>query len=134
MNFSNCNDEIAECILLQAGADGAVARSSFVSSVSKLMLERFKENIKEECELRLETSVRSFSDGTDDASLRRGLSQLFDCLDVNATHLVDAHELIAMLCLLSEGDMDSRLFFFFDHLLPAVFYFKHVSVFTVFYS
>ena len=140
---------------MQAGADGAVARSSFVSSVSKLMLERFREHMSEECELRLESSVRSFSDGSDDESLRTGLSQVFDCLDVNATHLVDAHQLIALLSLLSEGDMDSRLFFmiaqsspqlgdityvksmtpiirafflFFDHLLPAVFYFKHVRV------
>ena len=154
MSFSNCNDAIAECILMQAGADGAVARSSFVSSVSKLMLQRFLENMSEERELRLESSVQSLPNSRDNESLRRGLSQVFDCLDVKATHLVDAHQLIALLCLLSEGDMDSRLFFmieqsssllgdiayvksmkpvirafflFFDHLFPAVFYFKHVG-------
>ena len=120
MNICNCNDEIAECITRQVDPDGTVARSSFVSSVCKIMLECYTKNVNEERELLLEQTVSIPSGGEDDMRVRKGLTQVFDSLDVTATHLVNSCQLVAVLSLLSDGDIDSRLRYMIVESTPQI--------------
>ena len=58
MNYSMFTPEMKEIIKQQQDPQGNVARSSFIASLSKLILEQYVESKNEERELLLQTSTR----------------------------------------------------------------------------
>lgn len=109
MNFTVCDDTLIAAIKRQCDPDGEVARSSFIASISMIILQRYTIEVNETNELLLERAVKLSSESADTQSIRRGLGKLFDSLDHHHTHFVNAALLIGSLGLLSEGSIDSRL-------------------------
>ena len=97
-------------VLPQEDPNKAVTRSSFVASVSGVILAHYQQYVKEDCSLRLISSDTSISE-VDAQSTRRGLERLFDALDVVGSRRLSGSVLIAMLGLLSQGTLDDRLYY-----------------------
>ena len=109
MNFSVCDNEIIEIIHWQEDPNGAVTRSSFIASVSVVIIKHYQQRVNEDRELQLQESIHIDMNGKDAENVRKGLGRLFDALDVLGSKRLPATELVAMLGLLSQGDIDSRL-------------------------
>ena len=105
MNFSVCDNEIIEIIHWQEDPNGAVTRSSFIASVSVVIIKHYQQRVNEDRELQLQESIHIDMNGKDAENVRKG----FDALDVLGSKRLPATELVAMLGLLSQGDIDSRL-------------------------
>ena len=109
MNFSVCDNEIIEIINWQEDPNGAVTRSCFFASVSVVIIKHYQQRVNEDRELQLQESIHIDMNGKDAENVRKGLGRLFDALDVLGSKRLPATELVAMLGLLSQGDIDSRL-------------------------
>lgn len=103
-----CDNEIVQVIRLQKDPSETVTRSSFVASVSVVVLEHYQQYVKEDCSLRLLNTGASLSE-EDKQSTRRSLERLFDALDVIGSRRLPVSVLIAVLGLLSQGTIDDRL-------------------------
>ena len=109
MNYSKFTPEMKEIIKQQQDPQGNVARSSFIASLSKLILEQYVENENEERELLLQTSTRVQNEENELEPIREGLAHIFNCLDIMNSQLVPINQLISILCLLSCESIDIRL-------------------------
>ncbi len=109
MNYSRFTPEMKEIIKQQQDPQGNVARSSFIASLSKLILEQYVENENEERELLLQTSTRVQNEENELKPIREGLAHIFNCLDIMNSQLVPINQLISLLCLLSYESIDIRL-------------------------
>lgn len=108
LNFTVCDNEIVEVVTPQKDPNGAVTRSSFVASVSDVILKHYQQTVIEDCELRLlSVSGDPYESGL--RSTRRSLERLFDALDVVGSRRLPGSVLIAMLGLLTQGTMEERL-------------------------
>ena len=108
LNFTVCDDKIVDVVFPQKDPSGSVTRSSFVASVSDVILKHYQQYVKEDCSLRLLSSDTTLSE-EDAQSTRRGLERLFDALDVTGSRRLPGSVLVAMLGLLSQGTIDDRL-------------------------
>ena len=88
MNYSRFTPEMKEIIKQQQDPQGNVARSSFIASLSKLILEQYVENENEERELLLQTSTRVQNEENELKPIREGLAHIFNCLDIMNSQLV----------------------------------------------
>ena len=109
MNYSMFTPEMKEIIKQQQDPQGTVASSSFIASLSKLILEQYVESKNEERELLLQTSTRVQNEENELEPIREGLAHIFNCLDIMNSQLVPINQLISSLCLLSCESIDIRL-------------------------
>ena len=109
MNFSTFTSEMKEIIKHQQDPQGDVARSSFISSLSKIILEQFIQSENEERELLLQSTTLIQNEENELEPIREGLSRIFNCLDIMNCQLVPTNQLISVLCLLSQENIDNRL-------------------------
>lgn len=93
----------------QEDPNGAVTRSSFIASVSVVIVKHYQQHVNEDRELQLQESIHIDTNGKDAENVRKGLGLLFDALDVLGAKRLPATELVSMLGLLSQGEIDSRL-------------------------
>lgn len=87
---------------------GDIARSSFVQTLSALILNQYVTNENETRELTLEASTSVSVNENELKPIREGLITLCNCLNITNSH-VSANQLIGLLCLLSEGPLIIRL-------------------------
>lgn len=110
MNYHSFTELMKETISQQQDPQGDVARSSFISIVSKYIFLEYVDTQNEERELRLENSISLPNEGNEMQAIREGLTKLYDSLDINNGELIPANQLVSILCLLSnDDDIDLRL-------------------------
>lgn len=91
------------------GSEWGGTRSSFIASVSVVIIKHYQQRVNEDRELQLQESIHIDMNGKDAENVRKGLGRLFDALDVIGFQTFACYRTRGNVGIVTQGDIDSRL-------------------------